>query len=345
MLLLKPVSWIYCMVTIVRNWCYDRQLFKIQSVKPRVISVGNITAGGNAKTPMTEYLVRYFQSRNKATGVLSRGYKRSTRNTQIVSDGNRLFGTARTMGDESYQIARKFPTAFVMVDENRFRGAATMTELFHPDTIILDDAFQHRRISRNLDIVMIDGAELLRGASLLPAGSLREPLPQLRRAGCIIVTNCDGGFSQVLALVRKYSDAPCLHAKIVPVRLVNISNGISCRIGELSLVTSVVFCAIAKPATFLSTLAECGIIVKSFQSFDDHHYFSEQDLERIGRLFQTSGASMIITTEKDASRFDMDRLPEIFPSESCYYLEIEMHLLDGKDEFHALLERAMRDAA
>jgi tetraacyldisaccharide 4'-kinase len=129
------------------------------------------------------------------------------------------------------------------------------------------------------------------------------------------------------------------------VRIVNIGTGQAHEVEEVSSKDCIVFCAIAKPERFLATLNACGSIVKIFRSYRDHHYFTREEYDRIGKMFQTSGASMLITTEKDAVRIDRGTLPETFPLDSCYYLEIGIDLPERDDEFHSLIENAIRDAA
>jgi tetraacyldisaccharide 4'-kinase len=341
----KPLVPIYAAAIAARNWCYDRSIFKSGKVDLPVISVGNITAGGNGKTPLTEYLVRYFLCRKKSVAVLSRGYKRSTAGTQIVSDGKILSGSARTAGDEPYQVAKKFPEAVVVVDKDRLRGASIIHDSFHPDVIILDDAFQHRRLERDLDLVLIDGNELLKGPHFLPAGRLREPLKSLRRADGIVLTNCSNSFHDVSEIIRGYTESPCFHAELRAAHVVRLKTGEKFEPQNAPAKECVAFCAIAKPENFLSTLTAAGFTVKMFQAFNDHHNPTTGEYKHLEEIFRTSGASVIVTTEKDAVRLEPGRFPAVFPMDACYYIEIEIAIIEGKDDFHSMLDRALRIAA
>lgn len=341
----KPFVPVYAATVAVRNWCYDRKIFSVGKVDTPVISVGNLTTGGNGKTPLTEYLVRYFLSQKRSVGVLSRGYKRSTRGTRIVSDGKTIHGTARDAGDEPYQVAGKFPDAFVVVDEDRLRGASVLQDTFHPDLILLDDAFQHRRLDRDLDIVLIDGKELLNGVHLLPAGKLREPLKGLRRADCIILTNCGESYRDACSVVRQYAEGFFPHAEIRPVGLVQMSSRKKIPVNQTPSKDCAAFCAIAKPDNFLSTLMTAGFSVKLFQSFHDHHIIRSDEFERLEKEFRASGASFMITTEKDAVRLEPGHLPRAFPLDACYFVEVETVILEGEYEFHSLLDQTVREAA
>ncbi len=332
-----PLVPLYAAATGVRNWCYDRKFLPSGSVDVPVISVGNITAGGNGKTPATEYIVRHFLCRKARTGVLSRGYRRSTRGTLVVSDGNTLSGSPDTTGDEPYQIARKFPEALVVVDEDRLRGAAVMCDSLHPDVIVLDDGFQHRRLRRNLDIVLIDGRELLEGLHFLPAGRLRESPTSLRRAQAVILLNCGDSLSRAVKIVRQYTDVTCYHAEIEPVNLTRMSTGERISLNNTLKRDCLAFCAIAKPKNFLSTLQSAGFVVREFTSFADHHALTDEEYDHLGKEFRSSGASMVVTTEKDAVRSDSARLSQIFPSGVCYFLEIRLSFRDREGEFQSLL--------
>lgn len=194
-LMLLPFSWLYGLTMILRNWCFEVGVFHVEQVSVPVISVGNMTAGGTGKTPMVEYLIRFYLKAGNKVAVLSRGYQRDTNGTQIVSDGSNLEMTAEESGDEPYQIARKFPNVMVIVDEKRSRAAQIAINRFQPDVILLDDGFQHRGIERQLDIVMIDGRKALDRISLLPVGLRREPLSGLQRANLMAIS-CDDKYDR-----------------------------------------------------------------------------------------------------------------------------------------------------
>jgi len=341
----RPLAPFYAAAVAARNWAYDRKVFKSGSVNVPVISVGNITAGGNAKTPVTEYLVRYFLCRKITTGVLSRGYRRSTTGTIVVSDGKELSGSPETAGDEPFQIARKFHDTVIMVDEDRLRGALEMCKMFHPGVIILDDGFQHRRLERDLDIVLIDGQELLAGLHYLPAGRLRESLKSLRRADVLILLNCADAFSEAVNIVGGHTDGRCFQGDIEAVSLTRLNSGEQLNVRDTPQKDCLAFCAIAKPKNFLSTLQASGFVVKDFLGFIDHHSFTSGDYDRLGKKFRSSGAPMIITTEKDAVRLDPERLFRVVPPEICYFLEIRFVLRKDESEFHSLLNQTVGAAA
>ena len=181
-----PFSWLYGAVISLRNLFYDTGIFRIEEIDVPIISVGNLSTGGTGKTPFVEFLLRYLLGKDKIVAVLSRGYGRKTRGTVVIDQSTLAHCTAESVGDEPYQIARKFPGAIVIVDESRVRGARIAKEKYRVDAIILDDGFQHRALKRNLDIVMIDGKNPITEMAMLPAGLRREPLVALRRADLLI---------------------------------------------------------------------------------------------------------------------------------------------------------------
>jgi len=153
-----------------------------------VVSVGNITTGGTGKTPVVEWIVRHFLNQNLKVAVVSRGYRRTSRGTVVVSDGRSVLAAPDIGGDEAFQIARKFPAAIVVVDERRIRGARVALTNFGAKVVVLDDGFQHRSLHRTLDIVMVDAVPGLRRIRMLPAGLRREPVASLKRATIVVLS-------------------------------------------------------------------------------------------------------------------------------------------------------------
>ena len=185
---LTPLSWIYGAVVGVRNTLFDNGVLKSRSFDIPVISVGNITVGGSGKTPHSEYLIDLLRKEFKVA-VLSRGYKRKTH-------GYRLAGVETTMpqiGDEPYQMHRKFPDAYVAVDANRCHGIDRLTtdeETKDTQVVVLDDAFQHRYVKPGINILLVDYHRMIFQDKLLPAGRLREPADGKKRADIVIITKC-----------------------------------------------------------------------------------------------------------------------------------------------------------
>jgi len=184
---LYPISFLYGIGVSLRNKLFDWKFLQSKSFDIPIICVGNIAVGGTGKTPHTEYLIRFLQDRYQVA-VLSRGYKRHTKG-YILADSE---SSARTIGDEPYQIKKKFPAITVAVDEKRVRGVENLLKLNTPkvEVVLLDDAFQHRYIEAGMNIILTDYHRLFCDDALLPAGRLREPDKAKNRAQIVIVTKC-----------------------------------------------------------------------------------------------------------------------------------------------------------
>ena len=339
--LLLPCSWLYGLAVWLRNRFYDKGVFKVKRFNVAVISVGNLTAGGTGKTPFVEYLVRYCQSERKKVAVLSRGYKRSTSGTIVVSDGISIKSTPDHSGDEPYQIARRFPAAVVISDERRTRSATIALDQFHADVLVLDDGFQHRAINRNLDIVLVNGEQSLAHTPMLPAGNRREPLSSLRRAD-LVATTCVSGRPVDARAPGGPFPAQGVKLRFRPASLCRVFGEEVLDPGTVRGRPVVAFCGIANPRSFRRTLGEMGTDLRAEVSFPDHHWFAPRDLVRIRKLFEGSGASMILTTEKDEVRLSALPVEQSFRSLPLYFVRIEAEVVEGEMELHRLINSVIR---
>jgi tetraacyldisaccharide 4'-kinase len=266
----NPVSAIFAAGVALRNVLYDRGVFKVRKLARPVVSIGNISVGGSGKTPFVIALGELLQQRGIEFDVLSRGYGR--RSTEIaVVDPN---GTPEQFGDEPLLIARKL-RAPVIVGADRYQAGLLAEKRFSSKLHLLDDGFQHRRLHRDFDIVLLP-AEDQRG-SLLPTGRLREPLSALKRADAIVLPDP--------------SEKP-LHAKSVwrARRQVEIAAD-----GRL-----IAFCGIARPRQFFDALQAAHQEIAGTLAFRDHHRYTQRDIDRLLDLKKQTGAPGFVTTEKDA---------------------------------------------
>jgi tetraacyldisaccharide 4'-kinase len=335
---LLPASWLYGSLVWLRNRCYDARLFGAVRAGVPVISVGNLTAGGNGKTPFVEYLVQYFMGERKKVAVLSRGYLRTTRGTVVVSDGDTVRETAERSGDEPYQIARRFPGAVVISDESRAKSARIAVDRYHADVILLDDGFQHRGIGRDLDIVMI--GESPAATPMLPAGSRREPLSSLRRAGLLVVSGPAGRSAGQNGLVR-YSAAPEVRVRFVPDRVSPLFGGKDLAPEDLRGKSVFAFSGIANPSRFTEMLKEMGAVMRDSMTYPDHHPYPADDLQRIKGRYDRSGAAMMVTTEKDAVRLGGMESESPLKGMPVYFVRIRTEIVEGRELLHSLLERTV----
>jgi tetraacyldisaccharide 4'-kinase len=305
--LLWPASAGLGTASYMRMMAYNTGILKQKHVPALVISVGNITCGGTGKTPVTIDLAQRLIARGRKVAVLSRGYKRlSKEDALIVSDGREIRVACSDAGDEPYLIAGAVPDAVVIVGAKRAQTAVMAAQRFQCDTIILDDAFQHFGVARDVDIVLIDYNDELENDHLLPAGRLREPLSALARAQYVVITKVpsepdQAKLQRISSLVMKY--AP--HAELSSCRITSKNlHPFGCpdvTLGPATLHDTRVFafCGIARPDLFLEQLRAMGAQIVGHKTFPDHHWYSHQDVATIERMYVQSGAEMVITTEKD----------------------------------------------
>ncbi len=302
--ILYPFSFMYAFIMYVRNLFFDVRLVRSKILPVPVISVGNITTGGTGKTPAVVYLARQLLEDGYKVGVVSRGYKRSSRGYVVVSDGNNVLVDAETGGDEPVMLAHILPGAVVAVDENRVRGGKSIIQNFSVDVIILDDGFQHRALHRDLDIVLINASRQDHLRAHLPVGRLRESMRSLRRADIVIVTkyNSDRLYKSVENLVHRYATAPVIGSEITPVACVDILQHVEIPIENLATKTAYLFSGIGHPEDFHKTAHGLHIQIRGVHRFQDHHRFNEADINEILNKAEASGADVLLTTEKDAVR-------------------------------------------
>ncbi len=331
-LALYPLSLVYGFFMTVRNWLYDFKILKSADFDAPVISIGNITVGGTGKTPHAEYLVKLLKSQFRVA-TLSRGYKRKTRGFLMVHTDSEVLD----VGDEPLQIKKKFPSVTVSVCEDRVTG---LGELFSreppPDVVLLDDAFQHRKVNPGLNILLIDYNKPLREDHILPYGRLRESPSQIRRANIIIITKCPNEitpitrrimakevfqfpYQQLFFTTMVYGQPYPFFPEGSPMDLFTDTS----RMGIL-LVTG-----IAAPEYVVSHVKKLSPLVDT-ALFPDHHYYSENDIQLIlQKFYRLQGTRrIIITTEKDMVRLTRHDLFTQDVKSSFYILPIQVKFLD-----------------
>ncbi|TSA44650.1 MAG: tetraacyldisaccharide 4'-kinase [Deltaproteobacteria bacterium] len=297
--LLRTLSLPYGSIVAARNRLYDQGLLKQQKLPCPVISVGNLTVGGTGKTPMVIFIAHILKDHGYRPAVLSRGYGGSARSPiNVVSDGNRILMGWREAGDEPILIARAAPGIPVLTGSRRILTGRAAVETFGADVLILDDAFQHRSLFRDIDMVLLDAARPFGNGFLLPRGPLREPPNSLRRADIIIRTG-EGENGEPL---REAASLPSFRAIHKPQGLVagetNRIETVAALLGQKVFA----FAGIGYPEVFRRSLMELGAAVVGFQVFPDHHPYDLSDINNLRRLAAESGAARIVTTEKDGIR-------------------------------------------
>lgn len=323
--ILFPFSLLYGAITSLRNFLYNKNILKSTEFALPIIAVGNLSVGGTGKTPMVEYLVRLLSPKHDLV-TLSRGYKRTSKGYLLADVGTKM----EDIGDEPFQYFSKFKNIHVAVDANRVEGVANTLKLL-PNTnlIILDDAFQHRKIKAGFYILLTSFDDLFFNDFLLPAGNLRESRSGFQRADVVIVTKCPSNLS-----VEKQNEIK-KKIKVNPENVffstIQYSTEIFSQKEKLKLEELasdfIAVAGIAKPNYFYNYL-QCS--QENCLTFPDHHSFSERDLEKI---INKAKGKKIITTEKDYMR-----LQGLLPENLLYYLPIEVRFLENESLFIDQLE-------
>ncbi|OLE55584.1 MAG: tetraacyldisaccharide 4'-kinase [Acidobacteria bacterium 13_1_20CM_3_53_8] len=341
-ILLAPLGALYSAATRARLSLYRAGALKVYDLGAPTISVGNITAGGTGKTPMVEWVARVLADEGLRVCILTRGYARAdVRKRVVVSDSERVLASAREGGDEPRMLAEKLKgKAAVISDRDRVDAGLWAKENFHSDAFILDDGFQHLRVARNLNIVIVDATNPWGGGKLLPRGRLREPKRGLARADCVIITRADqtSNLDALREEIKILSGSkPDFISRTETAGLKTLLDEEDESDASAAAVAQPVgaFCAIGNPRQFFSQIEVEGYQLAFTRSFPDHHFYSQRDIDALVNEARSSGALSLITTAKDAVK-----LNELSFDLPCFVLEIEMRFED-EDGILKMILRAM----
>ena len=325
-----PLSLLYGSAVWLRNLFFDIGLFNTIDVGVPVISVGNLTAGGTGKTPIVKEIVKILLESGKKTAVVSRGYGRESTGTVIVSDGKNILVDTLSSGDEPMMIARSIPSVIVISDEDRVRGARVAIDDMGAEVIVLDDGFQHRRIHRSKNIILMDARLMPFDTMMLPAGFRREFLSSLKRADAVLITKVkDSNEADVLLTDERIGNvAHRFSSSFVPTGIKHFSGGAMQSLEILKKHSVVALCGIASPDSFQKSIEGCGAVVKEMFSFEDHHQFTRNEADAVVASFHRNGADFILMTEKDGVR--LNGVSEMFHHlpVSCLVMDVEFHQYD-----------------
>ncbi len=330
-ILLLPFAVLYGAVMRFRNYLYDRDIKKSFSFDTCVLSVGNLSVGGTGKTPMTEYLIRLLSDKYQLT-TLSRGYGRKTRGFRLADVGS----SARTIGDEPYQYFRKFDDIHVAVGEERALAIPfILAEVPETAIILMDDAFQHRSVLPDFQIMVSDYGRPFYNDHILPAGRLREPRSGARRADAIVISKCPQDLSSAKCeeVIRKTGT----YAPDVPVYFTSIAyDEPVCVQGKESVPANVILVTgIANPTPLVTHLKD-KLNIAEHLVYPDHHLFTDSDIRLIVSKLKESGTSLL-TTEKDLMRLmDPDTWPQLSDVQ-VFYVPIRVRFLHEEEKFKVQL--------
>ncbi len=325
--ILLPFSLVYAFATAVRNKLFDWNILRSKSFDKPIISVGNLNVGGTGKTPHVEYLINFLKDEFKIA-TLSRGYKRKTKGFIIASDNS----SASEIGDEPYQINRKFPGITVAVDEKRVHGINELQILSNPDINLLDDAFQHRYVKPGLSILLTDYHNLYTNDYPIPSGRLRECRSGAKRADIIIVTKS----SKVLSpIVRKDIEEKIKPKSRQKVFFSYIEHGYFTSLNGEELKAKKIFFTSILLVAGIANSYPLEVYLKKHcdelevMKYPDHHNYSEKDVTKIIETFEKifRKNKIIVTTEKDAMRFIQPGIINHLISLPVFYIPI-------RTEFH-----------
>ncbi|MDG1743006.1 MAG: tetraacyldisaccharide 4'-kinase [Polaribacter sp.] len=327
--LLFPLSVIYNGITTIRNLFFDWGFFKQTSFKIPVITVGNLSVGGTGKTPQIEYLIRLLGDSFKIA-VLSRGYKRKTQDFVLLNDTH----AAVDVGDEPLQYFNKFKNIDVAVDVNRVAGISRLIADVSPEVVLLDDAYQHRKVKASLSILLTKYDDLFIDDFLLPTGNLRESRSGAKRTDLILITKCpknltDLSKKRIVTKLKKYQKKVFFTSISYDKKTSGDKNIFT---KDLKNYQVLLITGIANPSSLLSFLQENKVNFKHCQ-FSDHHHFTDTEIEKIKREFAclSSSKKMILTTEKDYVRLKNS-------IEELSYLGIQTSFLSRQEEFNLILK-------
>jgi tetraacyldisaccharide 4'-kinase len=311
----------YGLAVRLRNVAYQRGWLRRNRAPVPVVSVGNLTVGGTGKTPCVEFVARFYRKLDRRVALLSRGY-----------------GSAGGRNDEALVLEENLPDVPHLQGADRVTLAQIAVEELEAEVLVLDDGFQHRRMARDLDVVLIDATDPWGQGHLLPRGLLREPLGGLRRAGVVVLTRCDQVGPDEKEGLRQHVEriapgVPVVEARHEPLELVN-SDGERATLDMIQGQPVAAFCGIGNPDAFHRTLADLGTSVAAFRSYPDHHAYTRQDVDELhGWTRGLDEGAPIVTTQKDLVKLRVPRLG----GRPLWALRVSLHVENGREEFERRL--------
>ena len=323
---LHLASWGYGAAMRFRNWGYDRAGLRIARVDVPVISLGNITTGGTGKTPMAAWLADWLVQQGRVPGLLSRGYRS-------------LDGAAN---DEKLVLDRLCPGVPQIQQRDRVSAARRLVSARACDAIILDDGFQHRRLHRDLDLVLVDALQPWGYGHLLPRGLLRESLSGLRRADIVLLTRADFATDEQRVEIRRElkrwrGTDDCVEVAFVPQRLLGL-DGSERPVNDLAGCRLFGFCGIGNPRGFRQTLERLGAACE-LKSFPDHHHYSASDLAALSQAARDASADIVLTTLKDQVKI----APAAWSGPPLLAVDIGVEFLAGRELLESRLQQLVGD--
>ena len=342
------LSKVFQLVVTLRYVFYDIGLLRRFPLGCQVISIGNVTAGGTGKTPVTEIFARELTKAGRKVAILSRGYRRKeapwwertfkgiVEKPVVVSDGRQVLVNSEIGGDEPYMLASNLPGVCVLVDRNRVKSGRYAISHFGCDTLILDDGFQYQKLRHSLEVVLVDRTNPVGNGHMLPRGVLREPAKHLARADVIFLTKCREDNSEVVEEIRDYNTkAEIIECRHAPRMLKDVWSGEELPLEWLKGRTVATLSGIAVPQGFEDSLRRLGAKVVWCERYADHHRYVFDEIDYALNRSAKQKCDALITTEKDAVRFPPIKSPAV----PCYYLRVDIEILKGEENFAGAVNR------
>jgi len=315
-----------------KNLLFDLKILKSKKVKPIVISVGNIVAGGTGKTPFIILLAKKLIPKYKVA-ILSRGYKSKFENRGLLVDQNSNF-TAQEIGDEPLFLKHRLKKATIFIGKNKLKSAKRAGDL-NFDIVLIDDGFQYRKIKKDIEIVIINASDPFGYNRFLPKGYLRDSLKSLKRANFVVINNADEKTTHLEKKIKRYTDASIFQTIVVPNNFYDLSK----KKKEIEKNSKVaLFCAIAYPAYFFNTIKKMGFDIVNFSTFLDHEKFSLNKLKEFIQKSKAKKAKYVLITEKDAVKLDANLKMDL----PIFYLETSLKISSDNLNFISLVEKIMK---
>ncbi len=341
-------SRLYYAGIVIRNFLYQYKIFRTGKLPCFVISIGNIVAGGTGKTPMTMCVARMVGNLGYKSVIITRGYHGTYEKPRaIVSDGRKIFLSVSEAGDEAYMMAENLDVP-VIVGKNRYNAGILAIKRFNPDVIILDDAFQHIALKRDLDLVLCDFNRPFGNLELIPRGKLREKPDSLLRSDAVILTRWNGmdklnQDGKNAALLKR---RPLFHAS----HSAHVADSNNCQLtfdGKDPCITGFLFSGIADNTDFKKSCGKLNISVKGSMEYPDHHRYTEKNIKEIHDRYLESRADFLVTTQKDYVKIK-ELISAIFPSARLIVIGVKIKFKPGheqkfKDLIKKRIEKYMSD--
>ena len=322
----------YLAILNTRNTLYNNGIVRSTKLPVKVISIGNITTGGTGKTPLVEFTVKYLREIGKKVAVLSRGY----------GGNNSSQHKNEVVNDECLALRENLQDVPVLAGKDRVKNGRKAISNFRVDCVILDDGFQHLKLKRDLDIVVIDAINPFGGENLIPRGSLREPLKNLKRADLFIISHCDQSNEQIIKsiykkLYRINKDAPVCESIHRPLHFDNIKDGPALGLDWSKGKKIYAISAIGNPESFAYTLDGLDANLIKHKMFQDHHVYTTDEMDEVISEAQSLGADAIVVTQKDMVKLRKMNIKDV----NILSLKIEIQITKGIELYKKVIDSVL----